>query len=167
MLFLQRANGSFRRVVAGTQWDSYDRISGAGDLNGDGHPDLVARDASGALWLYAGNGHAGFASAVRIPGRFGAYSTIAGGGDFTADGFRDLLVRDRSTGDTYVLPGNGDGTFGRRLGPFARLAVGRAPRGRQRRRQRQPPTWSPSPAAPSAPGSTRAPSTSGARSTPA
>ncbi len=72
VLFLQRADGSFRHVAVGTQWGSYDRISAAGDLNGDGQPDLVARDASGALWLYAGDGHAGFASAVRIPGRFGA-----------------------------------------------------------------------------------------------
>jgi hypothetical protein len=127
VLFLQRADGSFRRVVDGTRWNAYDRISGAGDLNGDGHPDLVARDASGALWLYAGNGQAGFASAVRIPGLFGAYSAITGGGDFTADGVPDLLVRDRATGDTYILPGNGAGRLGLRLGPFPRLTQAARP----------------------------------------
>jgi hypothetical protein len=127
VLLLQRPDHTFRRVVAGTTWGSYDLIAAAGDLNGDGHPDLVARDAAGALWRFAGDGHAGFASAVRVAGGFGGYATITGGGDLTADGLRDLLVRDRATGATYVVPGRGDGTFGRRLGPFARLASAPAP----------------------------------------
>ena len=127
VLFLQRADGSFRHVGAGTQWKAYDRISAAGDLTGDGLPDLVARDPAGALWLYAGDGHAGFGGAARVPGRFGGYSTVTGGGDFTADRLGDLLVRQRSTGDTYVLPGHGDGTFGRRLGPVGGLAEATRP----------------------------------------
>ena len=86
VLFLQRADHTFRRVLAGTGWGSYNLITAAGDLDGDGHPDLVARDASGTLWLFAGNGHAGFASAVHVSGGYGAYSTVTGGGDFTADG---------------------------------------------------------------------------------
>jgi hypothetical protein len=44
------------------------------------------------------------------------------GGDFTADGLGDLFVRQRSTGDSYVLPGRGNGTFGHKLGPFGRFA---------------------------------------------
>ncbi len=127
VLFLQRADGSFRHVGAGTRWKSYDRISAGGDLTGDGLPDLVARDPAGALWLYAGDGHAGFADAVRVPGRFGGYTTVTGGGDFTADRLGDLLVRQRSTGDTYVLPGRGDGTFGRRLGPVGGLTEAARP----------------------------------------
>src|SRR4051794_1229298 len=127
VLLLQRADHTFRRVVAGTQWASYNVISAVGDIDGDGHPDLVARDASGTLWRFAGDGHAGFAKAVRVSGGYGAYSTITGGGDFTRDGARDLLVRDRATGATYVVPGHGDGTFGQRLGPFARLASAPAP----------------------------------------
>ena len=125
LVYLQRRGGSFHRVSVGTQFGGYDRIASVGDVNRDRHPDLVARDASGALWLYAGNGHAGFAKAVRVPGAFAGYSTIAGGGDFTADGKPDLLAWDRTNGNGYVLPGNGDGTFGRRLGPVAHLGAAR------------------------------------------
>ncbi len=58
----------------------------------------------------------------RSPGASRSYAEITGAGDLTHDGHRDLLVRVRSSGDTYVLPGRGDGTFARRLGPYTRLA---------------------------------------------
>ena len=127
VLFLQRKNGTFRHVAVGTGWNTYDLISAAGDLTGDGVPDLVARDRSGVLWLYAGNGHAGFAPRTRVPGTYGSYATVTGGGDLTRDGHRDLLVRQRGTGATYVVPGRGDGTFDRRIGPFPRLTPAAAP----------------------------------------
>jgi hypothetical protein len=122
VLLLQRSDGSFRHVQAGTDWGSYDRITGVGDVTEDGNPDLVARGTDGRLWLFAGTGSAGFAAPVRVPGTFSGYDVISGGGDFTADGHRDLFVRDRSTGGSYVLPGRGDGTFGRALGPMPRFA---------------------------------------------
>jgi hypothetical protein len=124
--FLQKKAGKgFRREQTGAGWGGYDLVAGAGDLNGDGHADLVARDSSGTLWLYAGRGNATFAKPVSVPGRFGRYDVVAGAGDLTHDGLRDLLVRERKTGDTYVLPGRGDGTFGRRLGPITRFAGAR------------------------------------------
>ena len=121
VLYLQRQDGTFRHVAVGTSWNSYDLISAAGDLTGDGVPDLVARDRSGVLWVYAGDGHAGFAPRAQVPGNFGSYAAVTGGGDLTRDGHRDLLVRRRSNGDTYVLPGRGDGTFDHRLGPYSEL----------------------------------------------
>ena len=30
------------------------------DFDGDGNPDVLARDSSGTLWLYPGNGYGGF-----------------------------------------------------------------------------------------------------------
>ncbi|HEX3222116.1 MAG TPA: FG-GAP-like repeat-containing protein [Nocardioides sp.] len=122
VLLMQRDDGSFRHVKLGTGWNADNLITGVGDVTEDGNPDLLARDTAGRLWLYAGNGTAGFGSPVRVPGTFGQYDVVSGGGDLTADGHRDLFVRDRSTGSSFVLPGRGDGTFGRALGPMSRFA---------------------------------------------
>jgi N-acetylmuramoyl-L-alanine amidase/FG-GAP-like repeat len=122
VVFLQKAGGGFHRERSGGGWGSYDLVTGAGDLDGDGHADLVARDPDGRLWLRPGKGDGRFGPAVQIPGHYGGYDVVAGAGDLTHDTHADLLVRDRKTGQSFVLPGKGDGTFGRRLGPVTRFA---------------------------------------------
>jgi len=59
---------------------------------------------------------------VQIAGRFGHDDVITGGGDWTGDHLNDLFVRDAASGDSSILPGRGDGTFQRPLGPFGRMA---------------------------------------------
>jgi hypothetical protein len=121
-VFLQKADGSFRRERSGTGWGGYDLIAAAGDLDGDGNADLVARDSNGDLWRFAGRGDGRFRHAVEVPGRFSRYDVIAGAGDLSRDGKADLFVRERKTGDSYVLPGDGSGGFSRRLGPISTFA---------------------------------------------
>ena len=54
------------------------RPSGAGDLNGDGHPDLVARSADNRLWLVAGHRQRGSARADAAPSDWAGFDLTAG-----------------------------------------------------------------------------------------
>lgn len=47
-------------VRIGTGWKTMTAIFGAGDINGDGTADVVARNSAGALLLYPGTGRGGF-----------------------------------------------------------------------------------------------------------
>ncbi|MER5206702.1 VCBS repeat-containing protein [Streptomyces sp. NPDC002825] len=91
----------------GSGWGVFNALVGTGDLTGDGKGDLLARDTSGYLYLYQGNG-AGTAvgSRVRIGSGWGAYNRLVGAGDYTGDGRADLIAR-TSGGDLYLYAGTG------------------------------------------------------------
>lgn len=94
------------RVRVGGGWNTYTRITGAGDLTGDRVPDLVARDRDGVLWLYAGTGDPArpFAARARIGGGWNAYTDLIGAGAVGGDFQGDLLARDK-TGVLWRYPG--------------------------------------------------------------
>jgi hypothetical protein len=110
LLLLGRGNGTFQTPI------SYG-VPGplaAGDLNGDGKPDLAVRRSAGAVSILLGNGDGAFqqpaefsaaASNFELPG--GAV-TIA---DFNGDGKPDLAVAGSTNGGFAILLGKGDGTF--------------------------------------------------------
>ncbi|MCX4981385.1 FG-GAP-like repeat-containing protein [Streptomyces sp. NBC_00572] len=104
----------------GSGWGVYNALAGPGDLTGDGKGDLLARDRSGNLYLYKGNGQStGFASRIKVGGGWGAFNKILGAGDYTGDGRADVVAR-TSGGDLYVYPGTGNAAT-----PFgARLSIG-------------------------------------------
>jgi hypothetical protein len=92
----------------GRGWNIYNRLVSVGDLNRDGHDDLIARDASGELWMYPGTGRGGFGSRVALGGGWNTYTRIVGVGDVNGDGNGDLLAVD-TAGGLWRYLGNGKG----------------------------------------------------------
>ena len=82
----------------------HDLVTVAGDLDGDGHPDLVARDpATGRLDAYLGNGQSGF-TVKPLGNDWGKYNLVSGPGDVNGDGRADLVARG-TEGAFYLVPG--------------------------------------------------------------
>ena len=78
------------------------------DFNGDGFPDIMARDAAGGLWLYPGNGTGGWLPRQQVGSGWGGWTAIISAGDFNGDGFPDIMARD-AAGGLWLYPGNGTG----------------------------------------------------------
>jgi FG-GAP-like repeat/FG-GAP repeat len=95
-----------------------------GDFDGDGKPDLVARDSAGTLQLYPGNGGTGLGSPVQLGAlnQFAGMTAIQGATDFTGSGHVGLLARD-SAGVLWYYPGTGTGA-GVGLGSPITVATG-------------------------------------------
>src|SRR5665809_74228 len=88
-----------------------DLFTAAGDLDGDGHHDLVARDPdTGQLHAYLGTGAGGF-TRQRVPGEWSGYSLLAATGDLDGDGKADLLARG-AKGALWAMRGTGNAGFG-------------------------------------------------------
>ncbi|MDX2562631.1 VCBS repeat-containing protein [Streptomyces sp. TX20-6-3] len=104
------------RARVGGGWGSYNHLTAVGNIAGTGAGDLVARDASGVLWLYQGNGSGNFAARVQIGGGWGSFSQLVGAGDVDSDGRPDLIAY--GTGGTYVYRSTGSATA-----PFSRVTT--------------------------------------------
>ncbi|MFL6098431.1 MAG: SpoIID/LytB domain-containing protein [Actinomycetales bacterium] len=98
--------------VNGSGWDVMKQILVAGDLTGDGAPDIVARNSSsGDLTLYPGNS-AGWVSSGGSLATGTPYSLMAAPGDFSGDGHPDLMGVDPATGALMLMRGDGAGNIG-------------------------------------------------------
>ncbi|MFQ6194330.1 hypothetical protein [Streptomyces sp. NPDC000405] len=65
-------------IRLGSGWNIYDRLLSPGNVGGTKEADLLARDKSGVLWLYKGNGKQTdpFENRVRIGGGWGQYNNL-------------------------------------------------------------------------------------------
>ncbi|MFJ4339594.1 FG-GAP-like repeat-containing protein [Streptomyces sp. NPDC088915] len=104
------------RVKVGGGWGGYNQLTAVGDIAGGTAGDLVARDASGVLWLYQGKGDGTFATRVKVGGGWGGFSQLVGAGDVTGDGRPDLIAY--GSGGTYVYRSTGSAAA-----PFTRLTT--------------------------------------------
>jgi hypothetical protein len=97
------------RIKVGTGWGQYNTIVGTGDITSDGRPDVVTRDASGALWLFKGTGNASapFAKPTKVGTGWGQYNTVLAPGDLNQDGLPDVLARD-AAGVLWLFKGTGN-----------------------------------------------------------
>lgn len=85
--------------------DRSETLVATGDWDNDGHPDVLARDTAGFLYLFPGNGRI-LRARVLIGEGWNGF-TIAGVADWDNDGKKDILARNDSTGELYVYPGEG------------------------------------------------------------
>jgi hypothetical protein len=133
-VYLAATATSFANGVASTTSNAvYDACSNAiGDLNGDGHPEIVSANCSdNNLTIYVNDGTGKFApgvyynaavanSASNVPYLGPQALAIA---DVNGDGHGDIVATNYFAGDVTVLLGNGDGTvnvptFGYTTGGF-------------------------------------------------
>jgi hypothetical protein len=107
--------------VLGTGWDVYNLLVSVGNMGGTAHPDLLARDTAGALWLYQGKADGTLATKLRVgTAGWNGMNELAGRGDYTGDGKADLIAR-TTAGVLYIYPGTGNATADAVLG--TRVAV--------------------------------------------
>ncbi|MET3904669.1 VCBS repeat-containing protein [Paenarthrobacter sp. 4246] len=92
----------------GWGWANFTSLSSPGDFDGDGGMDVLARDASGRLWLYRGDGRGSWLGSSVIGTGWGGFSEIIPASDFNGDGTSDVLARD-AQGRLFLYPGNGRG----------------------------------------------------------
>jgi hypothetical protein len=101
------SNGGSNGGTASFAWKM-----GFGDINGDGVVDLVAADAmSATIYVFLGDNTGKFTLSATLSPYYFTGLTRTYLFDVNGDGHLDIVVNDLAGGETYVLLGNGNGSF--------------------------------------------------------
>ncbi|TFC01239.1 VCBS repeat-containing protein [Cryobacterium mannosilyticum] len=97
----------------GSGWNSMTAVLNPGNFDEDGHfdvghSDVLARDVTGLLWMYPGDGLGGWLPRISVGSGWNVMTEILSPGDFDGDGHSDVLARD-GTGLFWLYPGDGSG----------------------------------------------------------
>lgn len=92
----------------GLDWSSVKLSTAAGDLDGDGVPDVLTTNPSGDLLLWRGDNKGSLLPGVRVGWGWSGMNLIVGGTDLNRDGNMDVVGRD-SSGALWAFYGNGAG----------------------------------------------------------
>ena len=118
-LLMYRGNGSGgfetgQGEQVGSGWQSFTALLLLRDWDGDGKPDILARDGD-RLLMYRGNGAGGYVTgrAEVIGAGWQGFTALLAPGDWSGDGHQDLLAR-QSDGALHMYRGDGKGGFGGR-----------------------------------------------------
>jgi hypothetical protein len=103
------------RKQIGTGWNGMREITAIGDLDHDGHADIMAiRSSDNCMYFYGGRGDGTLKAGVQTSCNWVGYDQVAAVGDFNGDGHADWIARRKSDGALYLYKGNGAGGYSAR-----------------------------------------------------
>ena len=121
LLLLGDGNGDFApgaRLPLGSQVDDNPRSIVVGDVDLDGHLDLVVAvpgdprpSLDGRVWVFLGNGTGSFPQLTTVNGVREPHDTVIGSFNDRDDGHVDLLILDHGIAGVTFARGNGVGSF--------------------------------------------------------
>jgi len=94
-------------VKVGAGWNVFNLIEPAGDVDYDGVPDLMARDAGGSLFVYPFTRNLTFKPRITVGTGWGGMISVAGAGAFNSDANGDIIALRASDHALILYPGNG------------------------------------------------------------
>ncbi|MEF9882456.1 N-acetylmuramoyl-L-alanine amidase [Streptomyces sp. P9-A4] len=97
----------FHHKITWVKQSDIEEAAGAAPVATNNRYNLLARDTSGVLWQYQGNGTGAFLSRYRVGGGWNAYDTITPLTALRADGTGDAVAREAS-GTLWYYQGSGN-----------------------------------------------------------